>query len=85
MSDLLGGAVEPLNTRLALNMSCMADHTEFVPVEVAEVRAIVVGVVLRPKTWRALRVGAELQSQRIGSLDELTRRGHERNHLAIAA
>ena len=62
----------------------MARDTEFVAIGIAEVGAIVVGVVLRPQPWQALALATVRENGLMSRTHTLSAFRHECNHLPIS-
>jgi len=67
-----------------LLLGCMAGDTDLIALRISEVRAVVVGVVLRSQTRRSFVFAAECERRSVSRIDLAPVCGKERNHLAIA-
>lgn len=62
----------------------MTSHTQLVPIRIAEIRAVVMRVVLGPQAGRAVAGAAVGQRQGVNPIHLGARLRQERDHLAIA-
>ncbi len=62
----------------------MAHHAELVSVKVAEVRTVVVRVIVRPKAWRSFIFAAGCHGRLMNAINCGSIGSHECSHLAVA-